>query len=309
MARHGQSECCIVHGLPGRHHPCGSTTGEFSFCARPYTWLTGLTKSIAESLHASAAQAFWIGTSYLLVSAVCQPVIASVSQHLGRQQLLIASIVSFAFGTVFCALAHDVAVMLIGRCVQGLGGGGVVTLTQVVFSDLVPLRKRPKYFSIVLGSWAIGSIVGPVVGGALVERASWRWCFHINFPFCVISIVATYVFIHSGRASAAPLAQKLGQVDWVGAVLFVGGLTSFLVGLSWGGVQHPWTSPATKAPVAAGMVGVALFLGWQVYRGKNSLLPLTLFRGVSSVAAFYGALVNGLVVSFASATTGDSSTD
>jgi hypothetical protein len=117
------------------------------------------------------------------------------------------------------------------------------------------------------------------------------------------------VFIRSGRASAAPLAKKLGQVDWVGAVLFVGGLTSFLVGLSWGGVQHPWTSPATKAPVAAGMVGVALFLGWQVYRGKNSLLPLTLFRGVSSVAAFYGALVNGLVVSFASATTGDSSTD
>jgi MFS family permease len=233
------------------------------------------------------------------VSAVCQPVIASVSQHLGPQQLLIASIASFAFGTAFCALAHDVAVMLVGHCVQGLGGGGVVAITQVVFSDLVSLRERPKYFS----------VVGPVVGGALVERASWRWCFHVNFPFCAISFVAACVFIRPGRASTAPLAQKLGQVDWAGAVLFVASLTSFLVGLSWGGVQHPWTSPATKAPVAAGMVGVALFLGWQVYRGKNSLLPLTLFRGVSSVAAFYGALVNGLVVSFASATTGDSSTD
>ena len=266
--------------------------------ARAYAWLTSFAQSIAESLHASAAQAFWIGTSYLLVSAVCQPVIASVSQHLGRQQLLIASIVLFAFGTAFCALAHDVAVMLVGRCVQGLGGGGVVTITQVVFSDLVPSRERPKYFSIVLGSWAIGSIVGPMVGGALVERASWRWCFHVNFPFCAISLVATCVFIHPGRVSTAPLAEKLGRVDWVGAVLFVSGLTSFLVGLSWGGVQYPWTSPATKGPIAAGMVGVAVFLAWQIYRGENSLLPLTLFRSVSSVAAFCCALVNGLVVSF-----------
>jgi MFS family permease len=236
-------------------------------------------------------------------------VIASVWQHLGPQQLLIASIASFAFGTAFCALAHDVAVMLVGHCVQGLGGGGVVAITQVVFSDLVPLRERPKYFSVVLGSWATGSIVGPMVGGALVERASWRWCFHVNFPFCAISFVAACVFIRPGRASTAPLAQKLGQVDWAGAVLFVASLTSFLVGLSWGGVQHPWTSPATKAPIAAGMVGVALFLGWQVYRGENSLLPLTLFRSVSSVAAFYGALVNGLVVSFAPAITGDMATD
>jgi predicted MFS family arabinose efflux permease len=90
----------------------------------------------------------------------------------GREQLLIASIIFFAFGTVFCALAHDFATMLVGRCVQGIGGGGIITMTQVIFCDMVPLRQRSEYLAMVFGSWSIGSNVRVVVGRALVENAS-----------------------------------------------------------------------------------------------------------------------------------------
>ncbi|KAF2241392.1 MFS general substrate transporter, partial [Trematosphaeria pertusa] len=97
---------------------------------------------ISRSLHGTAAETFWTGTSYLLASAVCQPVVAAGSSCFGRQRLLVTSIVLFTFGTAFCAVAHDFAVMLIGRCVQGGGGGGVIAMTQVIFCDMVPLRQR-----------------------------------------------------------------------------------------------------------------------------------------------------------------------
>lgn len=89
--------------------------------------------------------------------------------------MLLFSLTFFTVGTALCAAANDFTVMLTGRTIQGIGGGGIITLCQVIFCDIVPLRQRPKYFSIVLGAWSIGTIVGPVIGGALVEHTTWRW--------------------------------------------------------------------------------------------------------------------------------------
>lgn len=187
--------------------------------------------------------------------------------------------------------------MLVGRCIQGVGGGGIITITQVIFCDIVPLRQRPKFFSMVLGAWSVGSIVGPVMGGVLTERASWRWCFHINYPFCGIGFLVATVFVRLNAVENLTLIQKMKRTDWVGAMLFVGSMTSFLVGLSWGGIQHPWISAATLAPMGAGVVGIGIFVWWQYYMGVNSLLPMRIFYNWSAVAAFYGAMVNGLIVS------------
>lgn len=139
------------------------------------TVLVTVLPEIAHSLNGTSAEAFWAGTAYLLTSAIFQPVIASISNNFGRQQLLLLSLVFFTVGTVLCSVAHNFTVLLTGRSIQGIGGGGIITITQVIFCDIVPLRQRPKYFAMVLGSWSIGSIVGPVVGGALVENVSWRW--------------------------------------------------------------------------------------------------------------------------------------
>ena len=225
--------------------------------------------------------------------------IAAASSCFGRQRLLVTSIVLFTFGTALCAVAHDFAVMLVGRCVQGIGGGGIIAMTQVIFCDMVPLRQRPHYFSMVLGSWSIGSIIGPVLGGSLVERASWRWCFHINFPFCVVGLVAALCFVRSDADdnSDLPLAERLRHMDWTGALLFVGGMTTLLVGISWGGTQYAWASAATLGPIVAGVLGIAIFVRWQMHAQPYSMLPASLLRNLSSAAAFYCALINGLVVS------------
>jgi hypothetical protein len=86
-------------------------------------------------------------------------------------------------------------------------------------------------------------------------------------------------------------------VDWVGTVIFIGSMTSFLVGISWGGVQHPWKSAATLAPIIVGLSGLVAFFGWQMYRQEHTLLPMSIFYNWSAIAAFFGALVNGLIVS------------
>lgn len=261
--------------------------------------LTHNQQEIAHKLNGTSVEAFWAGTSYLLTSAIFQPVIASVSNTFGRQQLLVLSLVLFTVGTIFCSVAKDFTILLTGRCIQGIGGGGIITLTQVIFCDIVPLRLRPKYFPLVLGSWSIGSIIGPVIGGVLTEKASWRWCFHINYPFCFIGLAVAIAFVRLNRVSELTFAQKMRQTDWSGACVFVGGMTSLLVGLSWGGIQHPWSSAATLAPIIAGLVALVGFGIWQRI-AKHSLLPMSIFYNWSAMAAFFCALINGLLVSCSS---------
>jgi MFS family permease len=224
-------------------------------------------------------------------------VIAAASQIFGARQLLFISIILFTVGTVLCAAAQDFVIMLVGRSIQGIGGGGIITMTQVIFSVIIPLRQRPKYFSLVLASWSIGSIAGPVLGGALAEHASWRGCFYINIPFCVIGVGATLRYVSSYTSPNLTIRQKFGQMDWIGAILFVGGITGLLIGISWGGTQYPWESAATLTPIILGILSIALFSAWQIYSKPYSLLPMSIIHSISLAVAFYCAFVNGFVVS------------
>ncbi|KAE9963481.1 hypothetical protein BLS_009251 [Venturia inaequalis] len=127
------------------------------------TILVPVLPDLALSLHGTSTEAFWAGTSYLLTSAVFQPFIGALSDAFGRR-----------------------------------GGGGIVSLTSIIFCDIVPLRQRPKYFAAVLASWAIGTVTGPVVGGACIDNINWRWAFYINLPFCAIGLVMMFTALYYG---------------------------------------------------------------------------------------------------------------
>lgn len=130
---------------------------------------------LATDLNGTAAEAFWTGTAYLLTHSVLQPCISTLSDIFGRRELLVPSISCFAIGSVLCGISKNFTIMLLGRVIQGIGGAGIITLSQTIFADLVPLRQRPKYFAMVLGAWAVGSVAGPLVGGVFVQKVSWRW--------------------------------------------------------------------------------------------------------------------------------------
>lgn len=183
---------------------------------------------------------------------------------------------------------------------------------QMIFSDIVPLRQRPKYFAMVLGAWAIGkciqlrrkftsdahlgSILGPVMGGAFVQYLSWRWVFYLNLPFCVAGFIMVPLFVKLNADSALPLTDKMFRVDWVGSILLIGSTTSLLIGISWAGVQYSWVSVQTLAPIIIGAVGIGMSLHWGTV-AREAVLRLSLFSNVSAVAAYYCAFAQGLIVS------------
>jgi MFS family permease len=122
---------------------------------------------IAEVLHGTAIQAFWAGTSFLLTSTVLQPVVGSISGLFGRKPLLYISLVMFFVGAIVAAVAprgHGMIVLLVGRSIQGIGGGGIIVLSEIIPTDLVPLRVRGNYMSTVGAVWACGSVTGPLIG-------------------------------------------------------------------------------------------------------------------------------------------------
>lgn len=146
---------------------------------------------------------------------------------------MLSSLTVFTVGTIVAAVAKHIETLLVGRTLQGLGSGGILALTYVIMTDLVSLRERGKWFGFISLSWAIGSILGPPVGGALVE-VSWPWLFWINLPFCAIAYVGVPLTMRIKRKETRSAKEKLKEFDWIGTIIFVGSLTSFLMPMSWG---------------------------------------------------------------------------
>ncbi|KAI1375796.1 major facilitator superfamily transporter [Hypoxylon crocopeplum] len=238
--------------------------------------------TIIEDLGGDATQAFWIGTSYLLANAVTVPFICSISDIFGRPICLTFALAAFSIGTICCCTARTVGLMIVGRSIQGVGGAGIhslglVTQTGVpTIPDIVPLRWRPKWYSVTLAFWALRLSVGPVIGGAIVQRTTWRWIFYIMFPFCGIGLVA-----------------KLSRVDWLGGGMFTGSATSFLIAICWGGTQYEWNSVQTLAPLLIGSVGLATTVVYEIYFAKHPFLRRSLFHDTTSVVTYIARCAQG----------------
>jgi MFS family permease len=180
---------------------------------------------------------------------VFQPTFASLSHVFGRKPLLLLALTFFTVGAIFCALAQNFTVMLLGRSIQGVGGGGISALTYVIVTDMVTLKDRGKWFGLISMMWAFGSVCGPIMGGAFAQKVSWvssklrwlatgtdsvqRWIFWINIPFCAIAFVTIPVFLKM-QTPKGKLKDKVRRIDWIGSTIFIASMTSFLIPITWG---------------------------------------------------------------------------
>ncbi|KAH7010926.1 major facilitator superfamily protein [Macrophomina phaseolina] len=249
---------------------------------------------MAERLNGSAIEAFWTGTSFLLSSSVFQLPIGALSEIFGRRDTLLACILFFLIGIIVSSVSHRYTEMLVGRTLQGVGGGGIILLNDIVITDLVPMRQRGAYFGIIGGIWALGSVSGPVIGGALAYKASWRWLFWINIPFAAISLVMVPIFLRLNRTPGS-VVEKLRRVDWFGSAFFVGATTCFLMPITWGGVQYAWDSWRTLFPL---ILGVAAILGFCLYERypTEPIIQLSLLRDYNMAFSLFAAVINAAIV-------------
>ncbi|KAL1879606.1 hypothetical protein Plec18167_004067 [Paecilomyces lecythidis] len=250
---------------------------------------------IAERLHGTAIEAFWAGTSFLLCSTVFQPSFASFSNIFGRKPLVLTSILFFFVGAVIAGVAKNFTYMLVGRSLQGIGGGGIIALSEIIVTDIIPLRLRGNYFGILSAMWSIGSVTGPILGGGFAENVTWRWIFYINFPFIGVGVVLVLLFLKLNFIPTS-LAEKLRRVDYIGTVLFIGSTASFLIPLSWGGVMYDWDSWRTLVPLIIGAVGLITFGAYEYYIASDPIIPPTIFQNRTAIVSFAGAVLQGLVL-------------
>lgn len=132
--------------------------------------------TITRELGANAAEYSWIGSSYLLASTASGPIWAKLSDVFGRKSALLAANLLFMAGSIVAALARTVGMLIAGRAIQGLGGGGLTVLVSIIIGDLFELKDRAKYYGMTGMVWAVAAALGPVLGGVFTQKLSWRWC-------------------------------------------------------------------------------------------------------------------------------------
>lgn len=180
----------------------------------------------------------WVVTTYLLTSTAVTPLYGKMSDIAGRRGTLLVAITVFVVGSVFCALAPNMLVLILARALQGLGGGGLISLAQTIIADIVSPKERPRYQGMIAGVFVTSSIAGPVLGGFMAEKLHWSAIFWINLPLGLLAFWMT-----NSLLKKLPRHERPHKLDFLGAALMTIATVALLLALSLGGPRYAWTSP------------------------------------------------------------------
>ncbi|GAB1198961.1 hypothetical protein APSETT444_008291 [Aspergillus pseudonomiae] len=232
--------------------------------------------TMASHFNASESGYSWMASSYMLANAAAVPLWGKISDIWGRKRILLLANFTFLVGSLICALAINLPMILVGRAIQGVGGGGIIVLVNISVSDLFSVRERPLYYGLFGSTWAIAGALGPIIGGAFTTNVTWRWCFYLNLPIGGVSFVILVLFLKI-EAEKTPLLAGLKSIDWIGVVLIMGGTLMFLFGLEYGGITYPWDSATVICLIVFGVVAwaIAMMVEWKV--AKYPVIPIRLF--------------------------------
>ncbi|MFO1109170.1 MAG: MDR family MFS transporter [Bradyrhizobium sp.] len=233
----------------------------------------------------------WVITAYLLAATAVAPVFGTLSDIYGRRAMVIVSLTLFMAGSVLCALAPNLPMLIIGRGLQGLGGGGIMPVVQTVISDVVTPRERGQYQAYFSGVWVAGGIMGPVLGGFFAEHMHWSMIFWINLPLGVAALALLVP-----KMGKIPVYHRHREVDWLGGLLLMASAVVVMLVLTWGGNRHPWLSPTILSMMGSAMALALLFL-WYAGRAEEPFLPLPLLGGtVAPYAIAAGGCALGAIM-------------
>jgi EmrB/QacA subfamily drug resistance transporter len=230
----------------------------------------------------------WVVSAYLLAQTAVTPLYGKLGDLYGRKIVLQTAVVLFLIGSALCGTAQSMTELIAFRGVQGLGGGGLIVLSQAVIGDVVPPRQRGLYQGIFGAVFGLASVAGPLIGGFLVDNASWRWIFYVNLPIGLVALFVIGIALPKIGSKGTPV------IDFLGAGLIAAGLSAIVLVTSLGGNTWAWGSAQVVLVGALG-IGLLVLFTFVERRAPQPILPLRLFRN----RVFAVASVIGLIVGFA----------
>lgn len=213
----------------------------------------------------------WITTAYLLATTIVMPIYGKLGDILGRRNLFLAAIAIFTLASIGCAFATDFTGFVIFRAMQGLGGGGLMILSQAIIADIVPANERGKYMGPLGAIFGLSAVAGPLLGGYFVDHLTWEWAFYINIPIGIAAFIVAFF------ALTLPAKKATQKIDFMGVVLLSIATTCLIFFTDFGGKPDGWTSLTTWSWGAGMIVAIALFIFTEA-RAEDPIIPLSLFK-------------------------------
>lgn len=237
----------------------------------------------------------WVISAYLVTSTAMTPIYGRLSDHYGRRRVMLFAISLFVLASVFCALSTTMPLLIAARTLQGFGGGGLRSISQVVIADIIPPRYRGKYQGYMSTTFVISTTLGPVLGGFFATHLSWRWAFWINLP---LGTLALLVIGRQLRKLEIPTLQH--KIDWTGGLLTLASAAPLMIGLSRVEEQGGWLNWPVAFPILVGIVAMAALITVEL-RVEEPMIPMRLFSNnvftTGNIAAFAAAMsMTALVV-------------
>ncbi|KAI0343487.1 MFS general substrate transporter [Trametopsis cervina] len=236
----------------------------------------------------------WVPSSYLLTSTAFQPLYGRFSDIFGRKAAMCMAMGMYMFGCLLAGFSQSIITLIIFRGIAGAGGGGIVSVLQIVISDVVSLRDRGKYIGIIGGVISLGYALGPLIGGILSQKVSWRWCFWVTLPVAGIAI-AIVLLVLPLKPVEGNFRRKLLIVDYFGSLLTLAGCALLILPLIWGGITFPWGSAVVLAPLFSGFLVLGLFCLWEWKGARLPIVPMYIFKHVTIAGVYITMFINGII--------------
>ncbi|WP_405867883.1 MFS transporter [Streptomyces sp. NBC_01515] len=230
----------------------------------------------------------WVTTAYIMAATIGMPLYGRFGDLIGRKALLLGGIGVFIAGSILAGAASSMTMLIIGRAVQGLGGGGLMITSQAIIAELVPPRERARFMAPLGAVFGLSSVGGPLLGGWFTDTVSWRWCFWINLPVGAAALAVCAFALRTPRKSGKV------TIDYLGITLMAVAVAATVLVADWGGNQYGWTDPLVLGLAAGAVVAWILFFSSQS-RAAEPIVPLWLFRSrIFNIATLTGLIVVGV---------------
>ena len=244
--------------------------------------------TIIVDLHGSQSQYTWVVTATLLASTATTPIWGKLSDLISKKLLVQISIAIFTIGSVLAGFSSTMGELIAWRVLQGLGLGGLQALITIVVAAMISPRERGKYMGPISAVMSVAPVAGPLLGGLLVDTPwlGWRWCFWVGVPLAAVALVVVQ------RTLNLPVYRRKVQIDWAGATLIAGGVSTLLIWVTLAGNSFAWGSGASIALVAGGLALLAVAV-WVESRVAEPIIPLRLFTDRTTTLGILASIAVG----------------